>query len=181
MSYRILFASVATLVLTGCGSPDAGDETGGGESISVEEVAARAKANAVRPEPGEYRVSMEVLEVDIPGAPQGTADMMKDMMGGQTHNYCLRPEDVENGFEEMAKQGQEGDCSFQRFDVAGGDFDAQMTCNAGGQGTMTMTMKGTGTPTSSEVDMTMKGNMTGMGESTIRMKARHDRIGDCPG
>ena len=42
-----------------------------------------------------------------------------------------------------------------------------------------MTMAGTATPTSSEMEMTMQGNMSGMGDATIKMKATHERIGDC--
>lgn len=179
MHKGILFASFATAMLAACGGPEGAADESGGESISVEEVAARAKANAVKPQPGKYKVTMDVLEVDIPGAPEGSVDMMRSMMGGQTHTYCLRPEDVDDGFEAMAKQGQEGDCDFQRFDVDGGKFDAQMTCRSDEGRAMTMTMNGNGTPTSSEVEMTMKGNMTGMGDSTIHMKARHERIGDC--
>lgn len=176
MRYVLLFASLA---LAACGS-DAPEPADSGETVSMDEVMARAEANAMKPQAGQYSVSMDVLEVDIPGAPKEAVDMMRGMMAGQSHSYCLTQEDVDKGWEEMARQSQENsDCKFQRFDVDGGDFDAQMICDAGGQGTMTMTMKGKGTPTSSEMDMTMKGNMTGMGESTIRMKATHTRTGDC--
>ena len=179
MHRTFLTLTAIAIPLAACGS-DAPDSVDTGDEVSMAEVAARAEASAMKPEPGQYSVSMEVLEVDIPGAPEGAADMMRGMMAGRTHSYCMTQEDVDKGFEEMARQSQEnGDCTFQRFDIDGGDFDAQMTCNAEGQGTMTMTMKGKGTPTSSEMDMTMKGNMTGMGDSTIRMKAKHQRTGDC--
>ena len=46
-------------------------------------------------------------------------------------------------------------------------------------GAIEMAMTGTATPTSSVMNMTMTGNMTGMGESTLRMKATHERVGDC--
>ncbi len=174
-----LLASVTAFALAACSS-EAPETADSGEEVSMEEVAERAKESAIKPEPGQYRVTMEVLEVDVPGAPEGAADMMRGMMAGRSHSYCLTQEDVEKGFEQMARNSQEDDnCSFQRFDIDGGDFDAKMTCDAQGQGTMTMTMKGKGTPTSSEVEMTMKGNMTGMGDSTIRMKASHERTGDC--
>ena len=180
MRKSVLFVSLASALLVSCGG-DAGDDAApAGDSIDMKEAAARAKATAVKPQPGQYRVTLEVLDVNIPGAPANMAEMMKQAMGGQTHEYCLKPGDVDKGFEEMAKQSQEGDnCSFQRFDVAGGNFDAQMTCTNPGQGKMTMTMKGRGTPTRSEMDMTMQGNMTGMGDSTIHMKSTHERIGDC--
>lgn len=166
-----------TLGLTGCGSAD--DPADSDKKISVEEAAERARDSGVKPEPGQYRVTMEVLEVDIPGAPESAIKMMRDMMGGQTHEYCLTQEDVDKGFEEMARQSQDGECTFARFDVDGGNLDAKMTCSHDGQGTMTMTMKGTGGATSSEMDMVMEGSMGGMGTSTIHMKAKHQRIGDC--
>lgn len=177
MRSMFLLAPVAALALSACG--DSAESGSSGETISVEDVADRARS-APQPEPGQYRVSMEVLEVDIPGAPPQAADMMRSMIGGQTHEYCLKPEDVEKGYQEMVRQSQEGsDCSFEKFDVSGGDIDARMTCSAAGQGAMTMAMTGSATPTRSEMDMTMSGNMAGMGDSTIRMKATHERIGDC--
>ncbi len=179
MRTRLIALSALVLPLAGCGEEPASDEIASGENISMEEAAQRAKASGVKPQPGEYSVTMDVLEVNMPGAPEGMADMMSKMMGGQSHKYCLTQEDVDKGFENMAKQSQDGDCTFQRFDVNGGDFDGKMTCSHQGQGTMTMTMKGKGTPTSSEMDMTMEGDFTGMGQSTIRMKAKHERIGDC--
>lgn len=173
-----IIVAALSLSLAACGG-DAPEEAGSGENLSMEEVANRMESAAVKPQPGQYRVSMEVLEVTIPGAPEGTADMMRGMMGGRSHQYCLTQEDVDKGFENMAKQSQEGDCTFDRWDIDGGQFDGKMSCSVPGQGTMTMTMSGTGTPTRSEVDMKMEGNMAGMGDSTIRMKATHERVGDC--
>lgn len=177
MRFTIPVLAAFALPLAACGGSDV--EESSGDGLSMEEVADRMQSADIKPEPGQYRVNMEVLEVTIPGAPEGTAEMMRDMMGGRTHQYCLTQEDVEKGFENMAKQGQDGDCTFERWDIDGGKFDGRMSCSVQGQGKMTMTMSGNGTPTRSEVDMKMEGNMTGMGDSTIRMKATHERIGDC--
>lgn len=179
MRGQLIALSALSLSLGACGGSET-DTASEGKSISGAEIAERAQSSAIKPQPGQYKVSMEVLEVDIPGAPPQAVDMMRSMMSSRTHQYCLSQDDVDTGFEEMARQSQEdGDCTFQRFDVDGGSIDAQMTCDANGQGKMTMTMKGEGTPTRSEMDMTMKGNMAGMGDSTIRMKATHERVGDC--
>lgn len=177
MHIRYLPLAALSLGLAACGSdtPDSSD----GETISMEEVADRAASSAVKPEPGKYSLTMEVLEIDIPGAPPEAAEMMRGMMSAQSQEYCLTQEEVDKGFEEMARQGQDENCTFERFDVDGGDIDAKMSCDIPGQGAVTMTMVGSGTSTSSEMDMTMQGDMTGMGESTIRMKASHERIGDC--
>ena len=177
MIIRILPLAAVSIALAACDSSPPASESG--DNLSMEEVAERAQNSSIKPEPGQYRVSMEVLEVDLPGLPPEAADMMKQNMDGQTHQYCLRQEDVDKGFEEMARQGQRGDCSFSRFDVADGDLDAEMTCNVDGQGTMTMTLNGTGTPTRSVMEMTVKGNPAGMGEMTMRTKSVHERIGDC--
>lgn len=181
MRLHTLVLALSSLALASCGGDSDGTtaDSGPSENLSAEEVAERTRDSGIKPEPGQYRVSMEVLEVSIPGAPQGAADMMRSMMGGQTHQYCLTQDEVDEGFENMARQSQEGDCTFDRWDINGGDFDGKMTCDVPGQGAMTMTMTGTGSPTRSEVNMTMQGDMAGMGQSTIRMKATHERIGDC--
>lgn len=177
MITRILPIAALSIVLAACdGSPQ---EPEGGENLSLEEVAERAQGADIRPDPGQYRVAMEVLELDIPGAPPEAAEMMRGMMAGQTQNYCLKQADVDKGFEEMARQGQDDSCTFGRFDVDGGNIDAQMSCDIPGQGAMTMTMNGTASSTSSVMDMTMQGNMGGMGEATVRMRATHERVGDC--
>lgn len=174
----VLFVSPVFL-LAACGG-EAPEDGRAGEGVSLSEVADRALASDMKPLPGRYSSSVEVLEVSIPGAPANLAEMMRSSMAGQSHEYCLTEADVERGFEEMARQSQESnDCQFDKFDVEGNDIDAQMTCSFDGQGRMTMTMNGTGNETSSVMNMTMNGNMGGMGDATIRMKATHERIGDC--
>ncbi|MFN2101250.1 DUF3617 domain-containing protein [Altererythrobacter sp. MF3-039] len=169
---------VMAAALGACGS-DPVDTNADGE-ISVAEAAARAEASGMKPLAGEYKVTVEVLEVNIPGAPADMADMMRNAMGSSSHTYCMTQEEVDKGFEEMARQSQEGqDCSFERFEVDGGEIDGKMICNVDGQGSMTMTMKGTGGETRSEMDMTMQGNVAGMGDMTMRMKTTHERQGDC--
>ena len=177
MRTRILPLAVLSIVLAACDNSPPETETDG--TLSMEEVAERAENSAIKPQPGQYSVSMEILEVDIPGAPAEVAEMMRGAMSGQTQKYCMTQADVDKGFEEMARQGQDDNCSFERFDIDGGDIDATMSCDVPGQGAMTMTMEGTATPTRSVMEMTMKGSMAGMGESTIRMRASHERIGDC--
>lgn len=174
-------ATIAVLgvALATCGGADQEEAAASGDTISMEDAAEIARNSKMKPQPGQYSANIEVLEVDIPGAPEGTADMMRNMMGNTTTKYCLSQEDVEDGFEQMARQSQDGDCTFERFDVNGGTFDGRMVCNMPGQGSMTMTMRGEGTPTSSTMDMTMEGDIGGMGQSTIRMRATHERVGDC--
>lgn len=176
-----LAAAISALSLAACGSADdAGADAAGG--LSSEEVADRA-SEAIRLEPGQYRSTAELVRIDIPGAPAQVVEMMKRSMSGQntTSEYCLTPEDAANGYEEMAKNSADGECSFARFDVDGGDIDAEMVCrNVNGENAR-MTLDGTGTSTSSDMTMTMEMTIPEMGTGTMVMRARHQRIGDCPG
>ena len=179
MRLFVFAAPLAFVALAGCGESETEATSAEGGGISPTELAERAR-DTIQPQPGQYRAVMEVLEVEIPGAPEGSGDMLRQMMDGQAREYCLTQEDVDKGYEEMAHQSQDGDCSFDRFHVDGGDIDALMVCTGEQANTMRMAMTGTATPTSSVMNMTMTGDMTGMGESTLRMKATHERVGDCP-
>lgn len=182
MRLLLLTVPLAFAALAGCGEPEPGGtspEASGADGISQAEMAERAR-DTIQPEPGQYRAVMEVLEVDIPGAPDGSGEMLREMMDGQSREYCLTQEDVDKGYEEMARQSQDGECTFERFDVDGGAIDALMVCTGEQSNTMRMAMTGNATATSSVMNMTMTGDMTGMGESTLRMKATHERVGKCP-
>ena len=127
--HRIVTVAAASLALAACGGSSA-DADGDGE-ITMEEAAAKS-ADMVRPQPGKYRATVEFVDVSMPDAPQQVQDMMRGMFdrGPQTHEYCLTKEEADKGFEEMARQAQDNDtnCSFEKFDAAGGQIDAIMNC-----------------------------------------------------
>ena len=177
---RFVIAAAASLTLAACGGSNA-DADGDGE-ISMEEAAARS-ADMVRPQPGKYRATVEFVDVSMPGAPQQVQDMMRSMFDkeAQSHEYCLTKEEADKGFEEMARQAQDNDtnCSFEKFDAAGGQIDAIMNCNADGQGAARMTMTGTGSETSSEMTMTMDAEGPNGQTMKMTMKSSQERIGDC--
>lgn len=169
------------MVLSACGN-DADTRVGaeGAAAPSSAEVARRAQ-DMVRPEPGQYRATMELLEADFPGAPPQVAEMMRQSRSaGQSHEYCLTPEDVEKGFSESVRRSQTGDCAYERFDVSRGKFDAAMICKEGGQ-EVRIAISGTGDETSSDMTMAMEMDMPGIGKGTMRMRSRNERIGPCPG
>lgn len=176
----VLAAAVSGLSLASCGGAEETADAPGG--LSRDEVANRAE-DIVRLEPGQYRSTAELVSIDIPGAPAQVLEMMKQSMGGRgtTSEYCLTPEEAAKGYEEMAKNSAEGDCSFQRFDVDGRDIDAEMTCKSPGGEDARMRLAGTGTSTSSDMTMTMEMTIPEMGKGTMVMRAKHERIGDCPG
>lgn len=174
---RIVFLSGACALIAACSSGET-DADGDGE-ISNAEMAAVVETSDIKPTAGQYRATAELVSVDIPGAPDGLEDMMRANMKSQTSEYCLTQEEADKGFEEMAKESQNGDCTMKSFEINGGDIDAQMTCSANGQGTMNITMDGSGTSTSMDMQVTMEGSMPGMGEAKMVLRSKSERIGDC--
>lgn len=176
MRHSSIVTLAVALSLASCGGEAESDG-----AVKAEEMAERVASADIKPQPGRYRSTVEVLEFTIPGTPPDMSEMMRGHMARRTSEYCLTQEEAKRGFEKMARQSQEGrDCKVEKFEVAGGDIDARMTCAVPGQGQVTMTMTGTGSPTRSDMDMTMKGDFAGQGEATMRMKVSNERIGDCP-
>lgn len=136
---------------------------------------AQPVVDEIRPLPGKYAADMRVLSVDMPDAPPDMARMMSSMMG-RKFEFCLTPEEVEQNFRAILNRSQDG-CTYTRYNASGGKIDAAMTCDGGGN-PINMVMQGTGSPTSSDVTMTMSGDM-GMGPGTIKMRVINQRLGDC--
>jgi hypothetical protein len=176
MRNRAIWASAAAaLMVSACSGGEKADADGDG-TVSASE-AADVAASMPKPEAGLYRATITMTGIDVPGM----GAEMQGHGGGMTSTseYCLTQADVDKGFEEMMKQGQDGSCSYERFNVAGGDMDAVMLCQTE-EGQARMEMKGTATATASEFDAKMKMDLDGMGNGTMRFKAKHERIGDCP-
>lgn len=168
---------VAAVALAGCG------DTASDDPKSVDEVMEEAKAME-KPEPGKYKSSVEVIDFEVPGIPAAQAAQMKEMMSGvasQSHEFCLKPEDVEKGFEEMVRKTAEGQCTFDRFDASANTIDAKMTCEMEQGMAATIAMNGTTTPTKSVMTMDVEQKAPALpGEAIhMKMKVTNERIGDC--
>jgi hypothetical protein len=172
----------SAMLLAACGGNADSDGDG---TLSGEEVAAEA-AGAIRPEPGLYRTSLELLELEVPGMTDQMKQQMQAQMGGGpagsgTSTYCLtREQAAANGAEEMAKNMAQGNCTVARFDVSGGDLSAEMQCTAAGGATTHVVMDGQMTSTSSTMTMTNDMDMAGMGKMQMKARVTSERIGDCP-
>jgi len=170
---------VAAVLLAACGS--SADQDGDG-AISNEEAAA-AMGNAVQPQPGQYRVSTNVIEFDVPGLGDEMKQQMKTMMSAsasQENTFCLTPEEAaKNGPEEMVKSMAEGNCTFRKFDVSGGNISADMQCTDEAGRVGTVLMEGNMSNSSSDMTMTMDQEVQGMGQMHMKMNVKSERIGDC--
>lgn len=150
---------------------------------TIEQAAEQAKQLA-KPEPGQYKSTVKVLEFDIPGLPPEQAKQMKKAMGdagGQSHEFCLTQEDVEKGYEEMIRKSSEGNCTFAKFETSANSLDARMTCDMDQGAKAEMTMQGTMSPTRSVMVMEIDHNAPQApgGKIHTKMEVTNERIGDC--
>lgn len=168
-------AVAAAALLAGC-SGGGGEADAGGE-VSVKEAVDAARADMPKPQPGLYKTTVTMTGLDIPGLP---AEMAGHGAGlTTTSEHCLTQADVDKGYEALVKQGQDGECSYEKFDIAGGKIDAVMVCKAQGRDAR-MAMTGTTTPTSADIEASMAIEFDGVGKGTMRFTAGHERVGDCP-
>ena len=173
---RIIMAAVGAALVAGCsGGGDAAADGNG--AVSLKEAAKQAEAQGIKPEPGLYRATITMTEINIPGMPPEMAGHGAGMV--TTTEDCLTKEEVDNGFEGLLKQGQNGECSYESFNLDGGKMDAVMVCNTP-QGAARMTMNGTATATSSDFTATTAMKFEGVGDATMKFTAKHERIGECP-
>ena len=181
MVKKFVGAAGIALAMSACGgSADTEADANSEGAISAEEARDTmvANADAMRPEPGQYKMTMSVAKIEIPNAPKGMADMMGDGFG-MNFNYCLTQEEADKGFEESIRKGREDNCTYERMNLDGGKIDVAMKCNDPDSGRMEGTMTGTVTPT--KMDLTFKGKqqMGPMGDAEMEMTIEHERIGDC--
>ncbi len=171
-----IIAAAGAVLLAGCSAADKTEGEAAGK-VSVKDAAAKAKSEMPRPEPGLYRTTVTMTGLKIPGLPPEMEGHGAGLT--TTTENCLTKEAVANGYGEMVKQGQNGDCIFERFDVAGGKIDAVMACKAQGRSTR-MEMAGTTTKTGAEITAAMAMDFEGAGKGTMNFTTKHERIGDCP-
>lgn len=157
-----------------------------GKSSDTAKTPQQVKTEAARldrPEPGQYRTTIKIVDVSIPGMDPARAARMKTMFGdtGKTVEFCLTKADADKGYEEMNKRAAQGDCSYDQFSASGGKLDAKLTCKTGRGMTMTHQMHGTFSPTGSDMKMTSDASMPGLPGQGMHIEAevKNERIGDC--
>jgi hypothetical protein len=172
----------AAMLLAACGGGDADTDNDG--AVSAGEVVAEAQ-DAIKPLPGEYQTTVDMLEFNVPGMPDSVKRQMQQQMGGAAEvnrpfTYCLTPEQARaNGPEQMAKHMAQGDCTVARFDVSGGTISADMTCKGANGSTSHVVMEGQMTSTKSTMAVTDEMEIPGAGKVQIRTRATSERVGDC--
>jgi len=167
--------ALAAIILSACGGAD--DKAA--EGLSAQDVAAEAQ-DVVKPEPGQYSSTVELLEFEIPGM----TDAMKEQMKAQAqsglaqgNSFCMTAEQADP--KTMVQNIAESDCTFNRFDVNGGTIKADMVCKGNGGPEGHVQMDGTMTATGSVMTMAMQQSMGNMGTVSMKMRVTSRRTGEC--
>lgn len=166
---------VALLALAACDKP-------GGDSVSMKNVSLEdvAKTQKAKIQPGEWEVTVEMIDQKITGGPANMPTPPK--LPPQTMKTCITPEQV-NRPEGMFSGGMDGlkkNCTYDSFSMADGKIDAKMHCTMPSGMKIEATNTGTFSPTgiSSDSNSTVTGLPGGMTSSShTRMSAK--RVGEC--
>lgn len=170
---------IAAFVLTACGG--GADEAADGEGLTADEMAAEAEG-MVQLRPGQYRASLELLEFEAAGLPEGAMQQAQQIYGsGLTdHTFCMTEEDVaQNGPEQMVRNLADSECTMQSFDASGGSVVAEMQCAMEDGVTSRMRMEGQMTADGSTMTMDTTQNIPSLGETHMKMRVTSERIGEC--
>lgn len=166
---------LAAIMLAACGGSE--EKAAGG--LSKEEVAAEA-STAIKPQPGQYTSTVELLAFDVPGL---TGPMMEQMKVqaqsglAQGNSFCLTPDKADP--KAMLQNIAESDCTFNQFDVNGTAITADMVCKGNGGPEGHVQMDGTMTANGSVMTMAMQQSMGNMGVVNMKMRVTSKRTGDC--
>ncbi|MDN3644836.1 DUF3617 domain-containing protein [Pontixanthobacter aestiaquae] len=165
------------LGLTACG-------TEAEEPKSAEQVAA-AIGELQKPEPGLYRTVTEVVDVSISGIPEAQQALAEQQAKRtDTSERCLTQEEADSGFQDMVRGLGQADessqCEFSKFDVSGSDLDANMKCSGPLGSGAEVAMNGTVQSDKTDIAMDMKISGGPMGEMSMKMNIKSERVGDCP-
>ena len=138
--------------------------------------------NEVSLEPGEWENTVEILDVEIEGMPNGAPAGLIENMKSQktTSKSCMSEEQAKNPGAEFFSAQKEFDCEVKKFNMSGGAIDSEMSCTNMNQGAgqMTMAMTGQYGPSSYDMTLSMDGGAAGV-NMKITAKNSGKRIGAC--
>jgi hypothetical protein len=167
MRIRTLAVVGLTCALASCSPPAAqapGADAGGGAAM----------ANSLQP--GQYRTTVTMLEMSIPGVKSTNINM-----DPVTTEDCVTSSDVADFTSgNMANADAGESCTQNNMSSSGGRIQGEATCT-GEYGARTMQMSGTYTSNHVDMEIASTSDMPGGGgQMTQRMRIVTDRIGECP-
>jgi hypothetical protein len=179
---------LVALTLAACGGESTRNSAAASGEVemrnaSVAEVAeqARAASAATRFQPGQWRSTAEVVDIQMPGMPAGMAEQLRQqMMSRSSVTSCMTEEQSANPSESLFG-GQRGQCRFDRFSMKAGRIDAVMTCAGDGREVEAarITLTGTFDATHFETESTIESTGGERGRMSMRSRVKGERVGAC--
>ena len=178
--FRFVTTACAALALAACSSGSDEVDADGDGTISNEE-AQTAASKVRRLEAGEYKMSMELLELEDPSMKPEEIEQAKQFfsaMGGMAPAKCMSEEEANEGLVGVAEGMQQGECTMESLTSNEDGIKGAMTCK-GQNGPAKVTMDTTSTGTESEMTMRVVEPNGSGSEKTVAMKVTMTRTGDC--
>jgi Protein of unknown function (DUF3617) len=177
-SHRTTLALAALLACgtAGCGKEDSVTAV----NESAETVARKVQATSIKPRAGQWASTMRLENMKIAGLPAEAAAAMENQRGTtQNFSSCLTQAQVDRPDASFFQNTASG-CTYDRFVMADGRVDAEMTCKTGA-GTTNVRIVGSYSPESYTVAVSSKGEMQPGVPMTVDMSISSRRTGDCTG
>ena len=176
MKRHILVATLATLAA--CGS---GRHGRNGECVRRRSRAGDAQGRRDQSfvNPGKWKQTATLVEIDAPGMPPQVAEAMKKSMGtSQVHETCLTPEKAKNPREDFFT-GADKNCRYEHFKWGDGKIDLKMLCTHE-NATQTMELAGTYQPNAYKMAMSVASKGSNPAEvMNMKMNVDAQRVGEC--
>jgi hypothetical protein len=172
------FVLTAAAMLSACGSDDSVEL----ENASANEVAQELRKAEVTEgfvNPGKWKQTVKLLEMNSPGMRPEMAEAMKRATGQtQVHESCLTAEQASRPREDFFT-GAGKNCRYEHFNWGDGKIDLKLNCTED-QGVQSMELVGTYKPDSYQMAMTANTKGMSAGQTmTMKMQVDAERIGEC--
>ena len=178
--HALLLIGLVPLAACGSQSERAAEPDVQATNATVEEVAEQVREAGADEQfirPGKWLSQLRFEEMKVPGIPEGAAERMNEMIGGdKTFESCLTEEEASRPSEQFFA-GKDNQCRYENFTRGGGRIDATMRCTQEGSAQV-MQMEGSYSPDSYALTMTstVEGAAAGM---RMRMRIDARRVGEC--
>lgn len=167
---------LAALLMTlgGCG------EEAPPNPLQVAEQAERLQ----RPLPGRYRSETRLTGLDLPRAGEGDARLLRarlEAIQPQVREFCLSGAEAEQGFAQLLRQMQDGDCRIAQFNADKGSLKAELQCTVPGNVAARIRMTGTAGERTSQMDLsiTQEGPAIPGGRLLLDLEVNNRLVGSC--
>jgi hypothetical protein len=171
----LLFASAC--LLAACSPPASRQNANGSSSANAPANSGAAIGAALQP--GQYRTTMTIVSMNMPGMPAGMAEKMR--AAPNVSEDCVTSGDIaEMTRKSLLSEDSHQHCSENHITSANGRIDGTATCDNGSGGTYTIQMHGAYGANHAEMDMTTSGQLpAGPMQQQVHMVM--ERVGECRG